>query len=576
MDDSDWPVHSESAPAPAEPGARTSVVAAFDVDGTLTRRDTLLPFLWRVAGPLQFVGYTIRLLPVLLRYALGQIPNGKAKERVLGQFLGGRSVAEIERVARAFATETLPRLLRTEALERLRWHRRKGHRVVLVSASPELYLRPWAETEGIDTVLATRLSTEAGRLTGHFDGENCYGPEKRRRLRAAVPDLDDVDVYAYGNSRGDRELLDMADHAFYRSFGDVDDAEAKAPPTENGGSSSETEEGGLPSGWQKGLVGAVAGGMVLYLGLTVWSGAEEILQGLRAVSPFTLLGVLGLVLAGYFVRFGRWHWYMGRLGEAVPWTTNLRVFFASFALAATPGKAGESVKAYLLKTSSGVDPARSLAGLFTERFTDVFSVVLVIGAGLLLLPKGQWIVIGIGSVQLAGIAALQRPRWLRRAVLLPLAGGAQVRRWVRPVDRMLDDTSALLQPGSLFGGILLGGLPWIGEGIAMYLLFEALGASAIALHEAILIHAAATLFGAVTFLPGGLGGHEAVSVSLALLYGATRPQAVAATVLIRLLTLWFAVAIGLVVLQVVLARERGGTPDGKRQGGTSRRRPSTE
>jgi len=113
------------------------------------------------------------------------------------------------------------------------------------------------------------------------------------------------------------------------------------------------------------------------------------------------------------------------------------------------------------------------------------------------------------------------------------------------VENMLTDTSALLRPRVLLGGILLGGLPWIGEGVAMYVLFDALGAEAIALHEAILIHAAATLFGAVTFLPGGLGGHEAASVSLSLLYGATQAQAVVATVMIRLLTLWFAVGLGI-------------------------------
>jgi uncharacterized protein (TIRG00374 family) len=111
---------------------------------------------------------------------------------------------------------------------------------------------------------------------------------------------------------------------------------------------------------------------------------------------------------------------------------------------------------------------------------------------------------------------------------------------------MLSDTSTLLRPRVLLGGILLGGLPWIGEGVAMYVLFDALGAEAIALHEAILIHAAATLFGAVTFLPGGLGVHEAASVSLSLLYDATRPEAVVSTVLIRLLTLWFAVLFGFI------------------------------
>nr|WP_272509604.1 lysylphosphatidylglycerol synthase transmembrane domain-containing protein [Salinibacter ruber] len=337
----------------------------------------------------------------------------------------------------------------------------------------------------------------------------------------------------------------MADRGFYRSFGDSQGDPHEPDPEES------EENTRLPEGWQRGLLYSIVGGAGLYLGLTLWSGAEQIWQGLRAVSPLTLAGLLLLVLAGYLVRFGRWHWYLRHLGETVAWRDNLKAFLASFALTATPGKAGESVKAYFLKRSSNVDPARSLAGLFAERFTDVFSVVLVICVGLFSLPQGRWIVLGIGGVQIAGIALLQRPRWVRRAVLLPVAGRSTARRWVRPVDTMLSDTSALLRPRVLLGGILLGGLPWIGEGVAMYVLFDALGAEAIALHEAILIHAAATLFGAVTFLPGGLGGHEAASVSLSLLYGATQAQAVVATVLIRLLTLWFAVALGLLVFSQV-------------------------
>ena len=522
---------------PAEPAEEDRpVVAVFDFDGTLTRRDSLLPFLWHVAGPARFVWNATVLLPTLLRYAVGILENGPAKERVLGQFLAGTPVEEIRAVAESFAAETIPSLLDPEAIGRLRWHQEQGHTTVLVTASLELYARPWAKAEGFDRVIGTRLETEDGVFTGQFATPNCYGAEKPRRLQTDGPDLRRATVYAYGNSRGDRELLAMADHSFYQSFGDARETDPE-----------ESEENtGLPDGWRRGLLLSVVGGAGLYLGLTLWSGANQIWQGLRAVSPLTLAGLLLLVLAGYLVRFGRWHWYLRHLGETVSWRDNLKAFLASFALTATPGKAGESVKAYFLKRSSNVDPARSLAGLFAERFTDVFSVVLVICVGLFSLPQGRWIVLGIGAVQIAGIALLQRPRWVRRGVLLPLAGWSTARQWVHPLDNMLTDTSALLRPRVLLGGILLGGLPWIGEGVAMYVLFDALGAEAIALHEAILIHAAATLFGAVTFLPGGLGGHEAASVSLSLLYGATQAQAVVATVLIRGLTLWFAVGLGLV------------------------------
>ncbi len=516
----------------------TPEIAIFDFDGTLTRRDSLLPFLWKVAGPTASIWNGAVLLPTLLRYAVGILENGPAKEHVLRQFLAGKSVEKIQALAESFAAETIPSLLDPEAVRRLRWHQEHGHTTVLVTASPELYAQPWAEAEGFDKALGTRLETKDGVFTGQFLTPNCYGPEKTRRLEAEGPDLRGATIYAYGNSRGDCELLDMADRGFYQSFGDS---------RETGPEESE-ESAGLPEGWQRGLLYSIVGGAGLYLGLTLWSGADQIWQGLRAVSPLTLTGLLLLVLAGYLVRFGRWHWYLRHLGETVSWRDNLKAFLASFALTATPGKAGESVKAYFLKRSSDVDPARSLAGLFAERFTDVFSVVLVICVGLFSLPQGRWIVLGIGGVQIAGIALLQRPRWVRRAVLLPVAGWSTARRWVRPVDTMLSDTSALLRPRVLLGGILLGGLPWIGEGVAMYVLFDALGAEAIALHEAILIHAAATLFGAVTFLPGGLGGHEAASVSLSLLYGATQAQAVVATVLIRLLTLWFAVGLGVAFL----------------------------
>jgi len=531
------------APVPTglDDDADVPVVAAFDFDGTLTRRDSLLPFLWRVVGPAEFVWNAVAVLPTLLCYALGWMENGPAKEHVLGQFLGEGSVDEIRPIAEQFAKEGLPELLDPAAVRRLREHREQGHTTVLISASPELYLRPLAEEAGFDHVIGTRLETANDRFTGRFATPNCYGPEKVRRLEAEGPALDGATLYAYGNSRGDRGLLERADRGFYRSF-DTDSSEFEEDELDN--------NEGLPEGWTRGLLYSVVAAMGLYLGLTLWSGAEQIFQGLRKVSVLTLGGLLLLVLAGYLIRFGRWHWYLRDLGEDVPWTVDIRAFLSSFALTATPGKAGESVKAYFLKRSSDVDPARSIAGLFAERFTDVLSVVLIISVGLFTLPRGRWIVLGIGILQFVGIMLLQRPQWLRRGLLLRLARWARVRRWVRPVDSMLTDTSTLLRPRALLGGILLGGLPWIGEGIAMYLLFDALGAQTIALHEAVLIHASATLFGALTLLPGGLGGHEAASVSLALLHGATQTQAVVATVLVRLLTLWLAVGIGVTVIGI--------------------------
>ncbi|WP_308388221.1 HAD-IB family hydrolase [Acidithiobacillus sp. AMEEHan] len=185
---------------------------AFDLDGTLTRRETLLYFLWAQQGNLRALRLLLRSVPTLLGYGMGWRSNVQAKEAALRLSLAGRRVEEIVPAAEHFAQHGLPRLLRPEVLARLREHRAHGHSLVLVTATLELYARPWALREGFDAVLATRIETDAqARITGRLAGENCWGPEKARRLR------EDLGIerlaYAYGNSRGDREMLAMAEHS---------------------------------------------------------------------------------------------------------------------------------------------------------------------------------------------------------------------------------------------------------------------------------------------------------------------------------------------------------------------------
>ena len=157
--------------------------------------------------------------PILAGYSLKLIPNWRAKESVLTYFLAGRSAPELAAFSQQFADDVLPRLLRPEAIERLRWHQQQGHRTIVVSASLEIYLRPWAARMGIDQIIGTRLISRSDQLTGRILGKNCYGPEKVTRLQALLDQLDPV-LYAYGDSRGDRELLAIARHAYYRKFQD--------------------------------------------------------------------------------------------------------------------------------------------------------------------------------------------------------------------------------------------------------------------------------------------------------------------------------------------------------------------
>lgn len=197
--------------------ASKPVVAAFDFDGTLTRRDTLFPFLLHTLGMTAFVRDVFVLSPTLAGYGLGLIRNDIAKEKVFVRCLAGMTMDELRQQGELFAAKVLPNLLRPEAMQRLNWHKQQGHRCVVISASLELYVRPWAIKAGFDDVIATHLQTrEEGHISGKLAGANCFGIEKVRRLEALLGNRDGYTLYAYGDSRGDRELLSSADYAYYR------------------------------------------------------------------------------------------------------------------------------------------------------------------------------------------------------------------------------------------------------------------------------------------------------------------------------------------------------------------------
>lgn len=196
-----------------------TVLAIFDFDGTLTRRDTLLPFLRYAVGTAAFVVRLVSVLPVLAAMALGIVGRDRAKERVLRRFFRGMPAERLARLGRDFAQERLPALVRAQALEKLAWHRARGHRCVLASASPDVYLEPWARAAGFDDVVASNLEYDTrGRVTGRLAGGNCRGEEKLRRLEARFGDLRELGVYGYGDSSDDRPFLERCREASYRPF----------------------------------------------------------------------------------------------------------------------------------------------------------------------------------------------------------------------------------------------------------------------------------------------------------------------------------------------------------------------
>lgn len=195
----------------------TMTIAAFDFDCTITTRDTLLPFLYYINSKRTNIINSIKLLPTAVTYKIGLIENHFAKEAVLQRFLLRHTYDSLLVKAKEFATHRLPTYVQPKALQRIRWHQQQGHRCILISAGLEIYLSPWANALQFDDVIATQLAvTEQGFVSGKIAGKNCFGQEKVNRLLEIVGPKENFILYAYGDSRGDRELLALADHSFYR------------------------------------------------------------------------------------------------------------------------------------------------------------------------------------------------------------------------------------------------------------------------------------------------------------------------------------------------------------------------
>ena len=190
-------------------------VAVFDFDGTMVPGDSLIPFTWRAAGPVAFVLAALRRGPrIILATAFGIGSRDTAKEAFLRSALRGRSLAAVRKQAEAFAAD-LEERIDPSSLRRLEWHRDQGHELVLVSASLDVYLEPLGRRLGFDAVLASRLAVDesADLVTGGLDGPNVRAHEKVARLRRWLGG-DPCELWAYGDSAGDRELLALADHGF--------------------------------------------------------------------------------------------------------------------------------------------------------------------------------------------------------------------------------------------------------------------------------------------------------------------------------------------------------------------------
>lgn len=195
------------------------IVAAFDFDGTITNRDTFTAFIRFVKGEWGFWKGIFANFPYLLAFALKLYPNAKAKQKLFSYYFRGMDYPEFRKYGRDFAASCHGNLIRPDAWKTLKAHLSHGDQVYIVSASLTEWVEPFFREIETVTVLATKPEVDpGGKLTGFFRSANCYGPEKVRRLFEKEPVRDSYVLYAYGDSKGDKELIESADYGKYNCF----------------------------------------------------------------------------------------------------------------------------------------------------------------------------------------------------------------------------------------------------------------------------------------------------------------------------------------------------------------------
>jgi phosphatidylglycerophosphatase C len=192
-------------------------IAFFDFDGTITTKDTLLEFIKFSKGSFRFyLGFIINA-PYLLAFKLGVITNQSAKEKILRFFFHDTPVAVFKKHCEDFSRSVLPKLIRPKAVDEIQKLKQNNTVIVVVSASPESWIEGWAKSLGLE-LIASRLEVRAGKLTGKILGKNCHGDEKVNRITEIYNLSDYSIVAAYGDSNGDKPMLQLARKAYYKPF----------------------------------------------------------------------------------------------------------------------------------------------------------------------------------------------------------------------------------------------------------------------------------------------------------------------------------------------------------------------
>lgn len=312
----------------------------------------------------------------------------------------------------------------------------------------------------------------------------------------------------------------------------------------------------LPANFVRQFLVCVVLSIVFYGAWAAIGGIQDVWTSIKALGWSGWAIILGLSLANYLLRFVRWDYYLRQLGHTVPLLANLSVYLAGFGFTTTPAKVGEAVRTIYLKPYK-VTYVDGLAAFFVERLVDMIAMIIVASLAAFAFASTRWLVGLTLLVTLAFIPLIHSEKFVafldRQRLNLK---SDRFRSMGAHLLGMMRSSAGLLRSGPLYVGLALGLLAWLAEGYALYIVLDRLGAD-LPIFLAAGIYGVSVLAGAVSFVPGGLGGTELVMGSLLVLAGVDAATSVSAVIICRIATLWFAVALGLVfVVGVELSKAR--------------------
>jgi uncharacterized protein (TIRG00374 family) len=297
----------------------------------------------------------------------------------------------------------------------------------------------------------------------------------------------------------------------------------------------------------KPLMWSVLIAIAIYGGTAFVSDFSEVSASIMQLGVTGWGVILGLSLVNYGLRFVRWQMYLSSLKTILPSMKSLTYYLAGFAFTTTPGKAGEMVRSIYLKRN-GMAYVDSLAAFFSERLIDLVAMLLLASFAAMVFPDYQLpvIIFMLTIVFLMNIIHVKKFHSYLRSLIAYIKKEKVRSLGLRVVD-LLASASILLKSAPLYIGVFLALIAWGAEGVAFFVILEALDIQT-SLSLAVGIYSVSVVVGAISFAPGGLGGTEAAMVILLKLVGVETSEAVAATLICRLATLWFAVLVGWVAL----------------------------